>query len=283
MKWNLLFKKPYSRDILFNIWIGLILTTSVIRFIDNSKKGKIGIRNTASAISGIFDGIFGIFSSAVIFLLILLPIIYFRNYLSFKKQDATRNLANEPLKMQSNTDIDKGDDKTISNAIREFFESSSKSKKYIFIALSVLFILVISTSIYKSPIIRNTFSCNSLKKEIKVRNEISRQLWNSYQNEVSNLANYPEYSETYFNQVNNVARRLTQVYDSNKSGYELIIEKPYCAKNEVEVRLKLNNESIVVNFLNGTRKNDKGETWSVYNGWNTKYYNIYYDLDTLLK
>ena len=76
---------------------------------------------------------------------------------------------------------------------------------------------------------------------------------------------------------------IIPVYSSNKLGYEMIIEKPYCANSEVEVRLKLNNESTAVEFLNGTRKDENGKSWTVYNGWNTKYYNLYYDLDTLLK
>jgi hypothetical protein len=128
----------------------------------------------------------------------------------------------------------------------------------------------------------NYFECRNLKQELVKQDVIGRQLWNAYQLEVSNLNNFEMYSNQYYIQVENVARRVLQVWDSDRIGYEKILEKPYCAQNPSDVTSRLATVKVDTLYLLGQTERG-GKKCTPYNGWNTSYYAVYQDFGFLLK
>ena len=128
----------------------------------------------------------------------------------------------------------------------------------------------------------NPITCSSLKKELAAKDIIGRQLWNSYQVEVSNLSMVKMYSNEYFLQVGNTARRALQLAINDLEGYQMLNEKPHCVKEMQVLTSTIKMTSQTVDYLSGKVEID-GKKFDTYNGWNTSYYNSYYEFNVLLK
>lgn len=130
--------------------------------------------------------------------------------------------------------------------------------------------------------ILNSITCASLKKEVSSRDKIGRELWNSYQNEVSNLSLVEMYSDAYYLQVGNAARRALQLEMNDQSGYLLLHEKPHCVKDNKSLNLRISSTSTIINYLNGSGMITE-KRFSVDNGWNVDFYNAYLELSNFIK
>lgn len=154
-----------------------------------------------------------------------------------------------------------------------------KTSKIAILVLILLLIIPSITFIAAKTNLYNDFRCKSLKTALSKQDEIGRSLWNSYQSEVSALAN----TTNYFAQKENVVRRVIQVLESDKIGYNLILEKPYCAQDIKEVNRRLDLVKWSISYLNNEVKDDNGTYFKDGFGWNREYYKVYYDFSSLLK
>jgi hypothetical protein len=128
----------------------------------------------------------------------------------------------------------------------------------------------------------NPITCSSLKKELAAKDVVGRQLWNSYQVEVSNLSMVQTYSNEYYLQVGNTARRALQLAINDLAGYQMLNEKPHCVKDMPVLTSAIKITSQTVDYLSGRTEID-GKKFDIYNGWNTSYYNSYTEFKNLLR
>lgn len=191
----------------------------------------------------------------------------------------------EPFEVQDESirTSDSTDKPANNSKARKSFESKLKLNKPL--AFIIVLALLVPSFIFVSQKsgLFNSFQCKGLKSELAQQDIVGRDLWNSYQMEVSNLNNFRILSSQWYNQVGNIARRTIQVLESDKTGYMKILEKPYCAKDSAEIERRLATVESNIAFLNGVELGDDGERWSVYKGWNSDFYSNYYDFSTLLK
>jgi hypothetical protein len=127
----------------------------------------------------------------------------------------------------------------------------------------------------------NPLTCASLKRDLAAQDTIGRQIWNSYQVEVSNLAQLNG-TDGYYDQVGNVARRATQLLLSDSKGYSMLKAKPHCVNNIKalnQIILRTNNDYL---YLTGLITKDDMK-FSIYNGWNVDYYKSYGNFEFFLK
>lgn len=168
-------------------------------------------------------------------------------------------------------------DSLISSSIRKMSESK---------LLSIVLIAVLVFGFYKvvAPKISllNPITCSSLKKDLAAKDVIGRQLWNAYQVEVSNLSQVQEYSNQYYLQVGNAARRMLQLSINDLEGYEMLQDKPHCVNDMKSLKITLDGTTLNVRYFSGVGLIG-GKKFDVYNGWNTNYYNAYVDFDIFLK
>lgn len=172
---------------------------------------------------------------------------------------------------------------TIDSEVSKSFESKLKSNRPLAFVIVLALLVPSITFVSQKTGLLNSFQCKGLKSELAQQDIVGRDLWNSYQMEVSNLNNYQMWSNQWYSQVGNIARRTIQVLENDKSGYLKILDKPYCAKNTAEVERILANAQSDIAYLNGIELGDDGERWSIYKGWNGNYYSNYSDFSTLLK
>lgn len=163
------------------------------------------------------------------------------------------------------------------------FVTKIQSNRLLAIVVAASLLIPSAVILTEKTGVLNSFVCGGLREEISQRDEIGRDLWNSYQREVSNLTNFPLYSSQYESQVENVARRVVQVLNNDKQGYVSILEKPNCAIDAESLNTYIGNVDEIVNYLTGKTVNSDGKFWKPYFGWNTNYYNEYQSLLTLLK
>ncbi len=145
------------------------------------------------------------------------------------------------------------------NLLRKLLGKSRKRSVSI-IVISLIFSSLAIVSLSKG--VYNPFECRSLSQELKNQDLIGRDLWNAYQAEVSNLNNFQPYSEQYYQQVQNVARRMIQVFESDRLGYEKIMDKPRCARNLFNVEDRLLTVESQLAYLQGAKMGDDGSYWS---------------------
>jgi hypothetical protein len=152
--------------------------------------------------------------------------------------------------------------------------------------LSIALIAVFIFGFYKvaGPKISllNPITCASLKKELAAKDVIGRELWNSYQVEVSNLSLVQLNSNEYASQVGNAARRVVQLKLNDLQGFELLQEKPHCVTSLKELEKTIEGATFTVNYLTGNEVID-GKKFDVWYGWNTNYYSEYIGFDYFLK
>ena len=165
---------------------------------------------------------------------------------------------------------------------KELIKSRNLNKGVV-ISLVAVIVLVSSLVLLKSSGLVDSFRCKNLKNELASQDVIGRDLWNSYQREVSNLNNFVPNSGQYYSQVGNVSRRLIQVLNSDISGYQQILDNPKCASDIAFVSRKLQDSEYIIKFLKGEEVDSNGAKWSPYNGWNVDYYSIYADFSEFLK
>lgn len=128
----------------------------------------------------------------------------------------------------------------------------------------------------------NPITCSNLKKELAAKDEVGREIWNSYQVEVSNLSRSPLYSNEYYLQVGNTARRALQLATNDLEGYLMLNGKPHCAKDKEQLTDFIKVTTQTIEYLSG-RGEIEGKKFDVYNGWNTSYYNTYRDFSELFR
>ena len=128
----------------------------------------------------------------------------------------------------------------------------------------------------------NPITCSNLKKELAAKDIIGREIWNSYQVEVSNLSRSPLYSNEYYLQVGNTARRALQLASNDLEGYLMMNKKTHCVRDEQELTKLINEAKLTIDYLSGSGSFE-GKKFDVYNGWNTSYYNTYRDFSELLQ
>lgn len=128
----------------------------------------------------------------------------------------------------------------------------------------------------------NPITCSSLKKELAAKDVVGRQIWNSYQVEVSNLSLVEMYSTAYYSQVGNAARRALQLNLNDAEGYLLMKAKPHCVKDLSNLEERIVATNTAISYLQGIGTID-GKKYSVDNGWNGDYYRAYSDFSAYIK
>ena len=155
--------------------------------------------------------------------------------------------------------------------------------KNVLIALLILVLLIPAYKFIAPRIsLLNPITCASLTKELAAKDVLGRELWNSYQVEVSNLSRVEGYSNEYYLQVSNAARRALQLKINDFEGYQMLKEKPHCVKNIKLVAWASDSTATTIKYLSGVGLVD-GKKFDVYSGWNTNYYNAYSDFKVYLK
>ncbi len=161
---------------------------------------------------------------------------------------------------------------------KDSFVSSSIQKMSENKLISIALIAVLVFGLYKvvAPKIDllNPITCSGLKKELSALDVQGREIWNAYQQEVSGLTRVEMYSSAYYSQVGNVARRALQLNVNNGEGYLKMKAKPHCVKNFAELEEAIELTNTAISYLDGAGTID-GKKFSVDDGWNTDYYQIY--------
>ncbi len=150
------------------------------------------------------------------------------------------------------------------------------------IAIGLIAVLVFGLYKIAAPKISllNPITCSSLKKELAGKDVIGRQIWNAYQEEISNLSSVD--SSAYYYQVGNVARRALQLNINDAEGYLLMKKKPHCVKDIARLDETIAATNTAIRYLQGIGTID-GEKFSVNNGWNANYYQTYSDFSIDIK
>lgn len=128
----------------------------------------------------------------------------------------------------------------------------------------------------------NPITCSSLKEDLAAKDVIRRQIWNSYQNEVSNLSRVEMFSSAYYLQVGNAARRALQLNLNDAEGYLLMKAKTHCVKDMSNLQERIVATNTAISYLQGIGTID-GKKFSVDNGWNVDYYRSYSDFSVYIK
>jgi len=128
----------------------------------------------------------------------------------------------------------------------------------------------------------NPITCSGLKKELSKKDALGRQLWNSYQVEVSNLSMVEMYSSAYYLQVGNSARRALQLNLNDVDRYSMLKSKPHCVKDIEDLDVKIETTNLITKYLQGIGTID-GKSFSVDIGWNADYYRVYIDFIDYIK
>jgi hypothetical protein len=157
-----------------------------------------------------------------------------------------------------------------------------KSNKVVSLVLIVILLIGFYKTVAPKISLFNPITCASLKRDLAAKDVIGRQIWNSYQEEVSRLSQVDLNSNSYFLQVGNAARRALQLNINDDEGYQMLKSKPHCVKNISVLEDVSGGTDLVINHLNGTGTIDN-KKFSVYDGWNVNYYQSYADFKVWLK
>ena len=155
----------------------------------------------------------------------------------------------------------------ISNLKNKFLENK---------LISIVLVAVLVFGFYKvaAPKVSllNPITCSSLKKQLKERDAIGREVWNQYQSEVSKLGitDVSVSYEIWYNQVGNVHRRAIQVISYDLEKYQLGYSTPHCVNIPVLDYLKAQDEK-ALSIFSGKLPLDNGKYWSYGYGWPTDY------------
>lgn len=168
-------------------------------------------------------------------------------------------------------------DSPIPSSIRKMSEN-----KLISIALIVVLVFGFYKVVAPKISLLNPITCSSLKKELASKDVVGRQIWNSYQVEVSNLSLVEMYSTAYYSQVGNAARRALQLNINDAEGYLLMKAKPHCVKDLSNLEERIVATNTAISYLQGIGTID-GKKYSVDNGWNGDYYRAYSDFSAYIK
>jgi hypothetical protein len=168
-------------------------------------------------------------------------------------------------------------DSLISTSIRKVSEN-----KLISIALIAVLIFGFYQVVAPKISLLNPITCSGLKEELANKDALGRQLWNSYQTEVSNLSMVEMYSDAYYLQVGNSARRALQLNLNDVDRYSLLKSKPHCVKNLADLSVEMETTNLITKYLQGTGTID-GKSFSVDIGWNADYYRVYIDFIDYIK
>jgi hypothetical protein len=121
----------------------------------------------------------------------------------------------------------------------------------------------------------NSIMCSGLKSEIAKKDEIGRDIWNAYQNEISLFSSNGD-AALYDKKISNVARRASQLLTNDALGFLLMKEKAYCVTDIALFEVALDRTSKdfdeVQKYLSGNQL-----------GWNVNYYSVYFPLSQFLK
>jgi hypothetical protein len=128
----------------------------------------------------------------------------------------------------------------------------------------------------------NPITCSSLKKELAKIDVVGRQIWESYQLEVSSLSQIEPYSDYYYMQVANAARRAKQLNINDAQRFLLMIGKPHCVKDVEALKIRVESIKTILDYLDGVR-NVEGKIFTVENGWNSGYYPMYFGSESFLR
>lgn len=154
--------------------------------------------------------------------------------------------------------------------------------------ISIVLVVVFVFGLYKvaAPKVSllNPITCSSLKKQLKERDAIGREVWNQYQSEVSKLGitDVGLSYEIWYNQVGNVHRRAIQVISNDLEKYELGYSTPHCVNIPVLDYLKAQDEK-ALSIFSGKTPLDNGKYWSYDYGWPTDYRKGFIEFELFLK
>lgn len=208
--------------------------------------------------------------------------VLFSNYQFRQKlSQATREYNNEQVLPEG---VNEAQDETSNQTHPQFTNLTKRISDKKLIAGVLVAVLLFGFYKVAAPKISllNPITCSSLKKELVAKDAIGRQLWNSYQIEVSNLSMVQMYSNEYYLQVGNTARRALQLAINDLAGYQMLNEKPHCVKDMPVLTSAIKITSQTVDYLSGKSEID-GKKFDTYSGWNTSYYNSYSEFNILLK
>lgn len=168
-------------------------------------------------------------------------------------------------------------DSLISSSMRKISEN-----KIISIALIAVLVFGFYKVVAPKISLLNPITCSGLKEELANKDALGRQLWNSYQTEVSNLSMVEMYSDAYYLQVGNSARRALQLNLNDVDRYSLLKSKPHCVKSLADLSVEMETTNLITKYLQGTGTID-GKSFSVDIGWNADYYRVYIDFIDYIK
>lgn len=136
----------------------------------------------------------------------------------------------------------------------------------------------VSDFVTKVPPIKSIM-CSSLKSEIVANDEIGRELWNSYQTEISSLADRGNSETSYFeyqDKIKNVARRGLQLLTNDKASLSRMNGKKYCLSGSIEL-------DKVLDALDQALVNAQAVLDGKTSNWNNNFYSTYQPLSVFLK
>jgi hypothetical protein len=157
-----------------------------------------------------------------------------------------------------------------------------KSNKVISSVLVVIFVFGFYKTVAPQISLFNPITCAGLKRDLATKDVIGRQIWNSYQEEVSRLSQVEMFSDSYHLQVGNAARRALQLLINDNEGYLIMKAKPHCVNDVSELEKIIASNNTAVSYLKGVGT-IQGKKFSVYNGWNTSVYQTYTDFEYYLE
>jgi hypothetical protein len=182
--------------------------------------------------------------------------------------------------------VEQGLDQPSNLASSQIFNLKKKFRenKIISIVLVVVFIFGFYKVAAPKVSLLNPITCSSLKKQLKERDTIGREVWNQYQSEVSKLGitDVGLSYEIWYNQVGNVHRRAVQVISNDLEKYELGYSTPHCVNIPVLDYLKAQDEK-ALSIFSGKTPLDNGKYWSYGYGWPTGYRKGFIESSLFLK
>jgi hypothetical protein len=157
--------------------------------------------------------------------------------------------------------------------------------KNILIAGLILVLLVPAYKVIAPKIsLLNPITCASLKRDLAAKDVLGRQIWNSYQIEVSRIGLIDEATniDLWINQISNTERRANQMINDELARYQFALSRQYCVKVDI-VNYLITQDNKSLDFFAGKEQMSNGRYWSPDWGWPTNFHKGFIESTEYLK
>jgi hypothetical protein len=215
--------------------------------------------------------------------------LLFRNYLiriyrQFRFQYALQQASK---KLDINTDVAQQEELISLDTAQPTPQATKvpyKSKNILISGLILVLLIPAYKVIAPKISLLNPITCASLKRDLAAKDVLGRQIWNSYQIEVSRIGLIDEATniDLWMNQISNTERRANQMINDELARYQFALSRQYCVKVDI-VNYLITQDKKSLDFFAGKEQMSNGSYWSPDWGWPTNFHKGFIESTEYLK